>query len=570
MFDLVSPGEFAAGHSFFEAPPGTNLARNTSYVLVWRYNRGTWHRLQRTSSNGEDSGARTGASIANGLNRGADLSSLVGGTNKLEIAVYTEVPTRAPFVAGGIPVPLSWFHIPDGAYPGYQFRVLFVTNRGRLPTSGVIDDYNTWVNEEAKGDTVRGATKPQYEYINPIIRSVAEDEDKRFKAVACTAGVDARTNTGMTGIGVPVHWLDGGWEDRPTLVANSNAEFYGPKWVNTGYGAYVTGNSAYLHKNAKVWTGCDAFGDPHPTVPMGATTLMQMVGVGTPNDTDNDNHAPLGAVDPSVGSVYHHFIVVIHEGQSDEEELEILLPLYAISPIFTVVAEPEGVESDSPPVVKISAYSPPVVKISADSPLVPTGLRSRDRFRLIFLSSTQRNAESTDIADYNKFVQDRAAAGHADIRAHSAGFRAVACTEAVDALDNTGTNGIGLGIHWLGGAKAVDNYVDFYDGKWDEEVNVRDESGAAVTIPFANDNYASWTGCETRRNGRDERRELDRLGHHWAGDWTPEHRCRSRPLEHKRWSRSQSVAELPLRALLHLRGAVDDINETHQLDRLRP
>ena len=34
LFDLVSPGEFAAGHSFFEAPPGTNLARNTSYVLV--------------------------------------------------------------------------------------------------------------------------------------------------------------------------------------------------------------------------------------------------------------------------------------------------------------------------------------------------------------------------------------------------------------------------------------------------------------------------------------------------------------------------------------------------------
>ena len=137
----------------------------------------------------------------------------------------------------------------------------------------------------------------------------------------------------------------------------------------------------------------------------------------------------------------------------------------------------------------------PVVKISADSPLVPEGLRSRDRFRLIFLSSTQRSAESTDIADYNTFVQDRAAAGHADIRAHSAGFRAVGCTEAVDARDNTGTNGIGLGIWWLGGAKAVDNYVDFYDGSWDEEVTVRDESGAAVTIPFSTNAYDTWTGC---------------------------------------------------------------------------
>ena len=101
-----------------------------------------------------------------------------------------------------------------------------------------------------------------------------------------------------------------------------------------------------------------------------------------------------------------------------------------------------------------------------------------------------------DDTTYNKFVQDLAAAGHADIRAHSAGFRAVACTEDVDALDNTGTNGIGLGIWWLGGAKAVDNYVDFYDGSWDEEVTVRDESGAAVTIPRTGSTYRVWSGCD--------------------------------------------------------------------------
>ena len=258
LFDLVSPTEYAPGHSFFEAPLGTNLAPNTSYVLVWSYNRGTWHRLQRTSSNSEDSGARNGASIANGLNRGADLSNLIGGTNKLEIAVYTEVPTRAPFVAGGIEVPLSWLHIPDGAYAGYQFRALYVTHRGRLPTSGDIEEYNTWVQWEAK-----------QAYSDPIVRSRRVSED--IKAVVCTVDDDARTNTGMTGIGVPVHWLDGGWDDRPTLVANSNAEFYGPKWVNTDYGAYVTGNSAHFEDYAMVWTGCDASGVAHPDFPMGAT-----------------------------------------------------------------------------------------------------------------------------------------------------------------------------------------------------------------------------------------------------------------------------------------------------------
>ena len=168
-------------------------------------------------------------------------------------------------------------------------------------------------------------------YTDPIIRAVASE----FRAVVCTAAVDARTNTGMTGAGVPVHWLDGGFQDRPTLIADSYADFYSDEWVNTEYGAYVTGNSAYLHENAKVWTGCDASGVAHPSFPMGATSAMDMVAVGTPNDP-NDNNAPLGAVDVDVGFAYYKYFVDV-----DGEKEERLLPLYAISPIFTVVAEPE-------------------------------------------------------------------------------------------------------------------------------------------------------------------------------------------------------------------------------------
>ena len=97
LFDLVSPDEFGAGHSFFEAPAGTNLASSTSYVLVWRHLTGTTHRLQRTSSNSEDSGKATGSSIANAYYRGADLGSLSedSGGNAVEIAVYTEVNTES-------------------------------------------------------------------------------------------------------------------------------------------------------------------------------------------------------------------------------------------------------------------------------------------------------------------------------------------------------------------------------------------------------------------------------------------------------------------------------------------
>ena len=98
LFDLVSPTEYAAGHSFFEAPPGTFLAPNTSYVMVWSHLGGATHRLRKTASNNEDSGALTGASIANAFYRGANLSiqslSEDSGGNALEIAVYTEVNTE--------------------------------------------------------------------------------------------------------------------------------------------------------------------------------------------------------------------------------------------------------------------------------------------------------------------------------------------------------------------------------------------------------------------------------------------------------------------------------------------
>ena len=93
LVDLVSPTEYAAGHSFFEAPPGTYLRGSTSYVLVWSHLGGTVHRLRKTASNGEDAGALTHFSIANVFYRGAAVGSLSehSGGDALEIAVYGEI-----------------------------------------------------------------------------------------------------------------------------------------------------------------------------------------------------------------------------------------------------------------------------------------------------------------------------------------------------------------------------------------------------------------------------------------------------------------------------------------------
>ena len=123
------------------------------------------------------------------------------------------------------------------------------------------------------------------------------------------------------------------------------------------------------------------------------------------------------------------------------------------------------------------------------------------QFQLIFLSATKRDAQSTDIEDYNSFIQARAAAGHTDIQTYSAGFRVVGCTEDVDARDNTDTTGTGVPIYWLNGNKVADNYQDFYNGSWDDEANPQNESGNNGLDTSLSGNRP-WTGCD--HNGTEQ------------------------------------------------------------------
>ena len=135
--------------------------------------------------------------------------------------------------------------------------------------------------------------------------------------------------------------------------------------------------------------------------------------------------------------------------------------------------------------------------VPLDWSLKPAGIGPGERFRLIFLSSTKRNAASSDIETYNTFVQNAAAAGHANIQDHASRFRVVGCTQAVDARDNTGTNtnGPGVPIYWVGGNKVADDYTDFYDGSWDDEANDRNELGNDAHDTSQTGNQP-WTGCD--------------------------------------------------------------------------
>ena len=169
LFDLISPTEYAAGHSFFEAPPGKTLEANTSYVLVWRHNAGTWHRLHRTTSDGEDSGSLPMFWVSDSYYRGADLENLTedSDSNALQIAVYTNTPP--PGNATGRPVILS---------PVDEARVLYahtldIRDADGVPISGssdtttYLDKYHyKWIRVDGDAETHIGADSPRYRLVD--------------------------------------------------------------------------------------------------------------------------------------------------------------------------------------------------------------------------------------------------------------------------------------------------------------------------------------------------------------------------------------------------------------------
>ena len=136
--------------------------------------------------------------------------------------------------------------------------------------------------------------------------------------------------------------------------------------------------------------------------------------------------------------------------------------------------------------------------VPEDWALKPSGLAVGTKFRLLFVTSTRRDATATDIATYNTFVQTRAKAGHSAI-SDSCGnrFTAVASTATVDARTNISLPNAASGgpVYWLGGPKIADHGQDFWDGSWDNEAAAdwRSASGSVITLSTGADREI-WTG----------------------------------------------------------------------------
>ena len=127
--------------------------------------------------------------------------------------------------------------------------------------------------------------------------------------------------------------------------------------------------------------------------------------------------------------------------------------------------------------------------------LLPTGISAGESFRLLFVSTTTRDATSTDISDYNEHVQNAVASGHADIQVYSSLFKALGSTSAISARRNTDTTFTstvtGVPIYWINGQRVARHYKDFYNGSWGSSVD-KDENGDGISGTV-------WTG--TADNG---------------------------------------------------------------------
>ena len=403
LFDLLSPTDYAAGFSFFEAPPRTYLRPSTSYVLVWAHNAGGGQRLRRTAVDGEDAGARAGAAIANAYSVGADLADLSvdSGGNALEIAVYAEVLDTSP-----------------GELVLFTPPTALVSNIGQTST--------------ASGATVTSQEPVAQEFrTGPDGVEILESIDVKVRTPpSSSSDISAAVYTEASGVpGTKLYDLI-----NPSTILSGAQKFTAPG------GAALEGNRDYF------------------------VVFSTSSAVMTLETTSSENEDAGGAAGWSVADRRRYLTVSIWLSPADAHQIR-------VNGRFTV--QPTEVE--------------PGWALAPDA-LVKEG----GHFRLLFMTSTETAATSTDIGTYNTFVQDRAAAGHEAIQEYSAGFRAVVSTASIDAVSNTATTGSRVPIYWLDGSRVADNYRDFYDGTWDDEKNPVDEWGnfyAGLGSP-----QAVWTG----------------------------------------------------------------------------
>jgi hypothetical protein len=93
--------------------------------------------------------------------------------------------------------------------------------------------------------------------------------------------------------------------------------------------------------------------------------------------------------------------------------------------------------------------------------VVPPGLAPGDHYHLVFLTAGARDADSTDIADYDAFVQQEATAAGAITEHYGITWRAIASTPTTNAIDHINQSGP---VFLLDGTKISDQLFGIEGG----------------------------------------------------------------------------------------------------------
>ncbi len=404
--------------------------------------------------------------------------------------------TPQPNALGTYTVPADWPLVPAGIRPGHSFRLLFATHTLYTPMSDDIADYNGIV----QGDAAAG---------HPSIQPYAS----LFKVVGSTAAVDARDNSDTNpdpnedGPGVRIYWLGG------AKLADDYADFYDGTWDS--YPA--RDERSDFNSLAFVWTGSNQDGTAYPSEELKASPDIR---VGFPgsgvNPFSQESWDPANLTPGIPGHAY-----------------------YGLSPVFTVGHHSAATPAD-------------FGEVPHDWELIPGGLGPGDRFRLLFMTATRRDATEWSLVVYDQFVQAAAAAGHEAIQPYAGLFKVVGSSPGGDARDHTGTNtdtdGAGVPIYWLNGPRVAAGNSRFWSSDWENwtQADRRFESGLVA------DDNLPWTG--TQRNGTGHVGNY--LGTEFSGVTTggfKEHPSTKDPIEHSSAPETESRSFYALSAIFEVR-----------------
>lgn len=135
--------------------------------------------------------------------------------------------------------------------------------------------------------------------------------------------------------------------------------------------------------------------------------------------------------------------------------------------------------------------------VSAEIVIPPTGLNDGDEYRLFFMTSGKRDATSTDIEDYNAFVQLHAD-NSPELAALGVSWKAVVSTPTVAARDTTGNSEVdreGAPVYLVNGTLMASTNVRLWVDHGGELLNVNE---LGDVVPFANplrpENIEAWSG----------------------------------------------------------------------------